>query len=71
MKGRSKGRALERRPFEKSCLKKDAQNSEGNLRAGSGVYPEMLLFPIGCETMKGRVDGRGSLLPYSEGKCHG
>ena len=28
------------------------------MRAGSGVYPEMLLFPIECETMKGRVDGR-------------
>ena len=41
------------------------------MRAGSGVYPEMLLFPIECETMKGRVDGRGSLLLYSEGKWIG
>ena len=41
------------------------------MRAGSGVYPEMLLFPIECETMKGRVDGRGSLLLYSEGNWIG
>lgn len=32
MKGRSKGRALERRPFEKSCSKKDAQKKAFHVR---------------------------------------
>ena len=32
MKGRSKGRALERRPFEKSCSKKDAQKKAVHVR---------------------------------------
>lgn len=32
MKGRSKGRALERRSFEKSCSKKDAQKKAVHVR---------------------------------------
>ena len=32
MKGRSKGRALERRPFEKSCSKKEAQEKAFHVR---------------------------------------
>ena len=69
--GRLNGSCLTEMRFTNSWIYEYKNILRGNLRAGSGVYPEMPLFPIGYETMKGRVDGRGSLLLYSEGNWIG